>query len=111
MKKIFYFVLSICALLYIATLCVLNVAGDAVASWETWGTIISGIGTYGGLAIIFLFAFLNFFGNPLKIVFFVLLIIVTIICILTSAIPEIVRGWFGINNGEGVQAIISWLNF
>ncbi len=113
MKTIIYFLLAICAILYFAVLSVVNIYGvDIINSWGTWGTILMGIHDYGALAIIFVFALINFFGNPIKIVFFVLLVLVIIFYILTCAMPGVFKGLLGLIGGEseGVEAIVSWLN-
>ena len=103
MKTVLYFVLSIAVIIYVAALCILNIVGlSGVLAWGAIGTIINGIATYGGIAIVFLFAFINFFGSPLKVVFFVLLILVLIIYILTLAIPSFFQGLFGVKALIGV---------
>lgn len=114
MKSIVYFLLSICVILYIAVLCIFNICGEAtVLAWGTIGTILSGIATYGGLAIVLLYALVNFFGSPLKTVFFVLLVLVVVIFIITAVIPDTIRNLFGIGKAasDGAKAVISWLNF
>lgn len=70
-----------------------------VASWGGIGTFLLGIANYGGIAIVFLYALVNFFGNPLKTVFFVLLVLVLVIWILTLAIPGVFQNLFGIAKG------------
>ena len=100
MKTIIYFILSIGVIIYVAAMCVINIVGiPGVLAWGSIGAIINGIASYGGLVLIFAFALINFFGNPLKIVFFVILILVAIIYILTLAIPSAFQHLFGVVTG------------
>ena len=62
----------------------------------TIGEILGYVAKYGGLVIILAFAGINFFGNPLKIAFFVLLVIAVILYILTVAIPGPIQSLFGL---------------
>lgn len=97
MKSIVYFILSVCVIIYVAVLSVINIYGTvAVELWGVGGQIMLGIASYGGIAIVFLYALVNFFGNPLKTVFFVLLVLALIIWILTLTIPGVFRNLFGI---------------
>lgn len=89
MKSILYFVLAILTIVYIGFLCYVNIAG-ATTGVQYY------ISVYGGLCLALAFAVINLFGNPLKIVFFVLLIIAVILLILTLAIPGVFRSLFGI---------------
>ncbi len=116
MKTILYFVLSICSLIYITVLCALNICGEAVvATWGAWGSILCGIGTYGGLVIILAFALINFFGNPIKIVFLVLLILAIIIYVVSTIVPDAFRNLFGVESPAviemGVRAVKTCLGF
>ncbi len=113
MKTIIYFILSVLVIIYVAVLSTFNILGEsAIIAWGTWGTILKGIADYGGLALVFLYALVNFFGSPLKIVFFVLLTLVIIIYILTCTIPSFFQGLFGIGgNQEGAEALAQWINF
>ena len=88
MKMIVYFAIAILSLVYLAVLCFLNVTPN-VETLGGWGKLLEFIGNYGGVIIIFVFAFFNFLGNPLKIVFFVLLILLGIVYILTIFVPKI----------------------
>lgn len=100
MKTILYFILSIGVIIYVAAMCAVNIVGvSAVLAWGTIGAIVSGVASYGGIALVFAFALINFFGNPLKIVFFVILIIVLIVYILTLAVPAFFQNLFGVATG------------
>ena len=89
MKKSLYLILAVLTIIYIGFLCYKNITGVE-------STAVDLIATYGGLAIALLYAAINFFGNPLKIVFFVLLILAVIVLILTAVIPDVFRNLFGI---------------
>ncbi len=89
MKSVVYFILAVLTIVYIGFLCYVNIAEPA-------GAVIEYISVYGGLLIALLYAGINFFGNPLKIVFFVLLILAVVVLILTIAIPDVFRNLFGV---------------
>lgn len=89
MKSIIYFILAVLTIVYIGFLCYVNIVEPA-------GAVIEYISVYGGLVIALLYAGINFFGNPLKIVFFVLLILAVIVLILTIAMPGVFRNLFGV---------------
>lgn len=89
MKSILYFVLAIITVIYIGFLCYVNIVG-ARSGAEYY------ISVYGGLCIALAYAVINFIGNPLKIIFFVILIIAIIVLILTLAIPDVFRSLFGV---------------
>ncbi len=89
MKSIIYFILAVLTIVYIGFLCYVNIV-------EPTGAVIEYISVYGGLVIALLYAGINFFGNPLKIVFFVLLILAVIVLILTIAMPGVFRNLFGV---------------
>ncbi len=89
MKSIVYFILAVLTIAYIGFMCYVNIAG-------TNSDVEYYISVYGALAIALAYAGVNFFGNPLKIVFFVLLVLAVIILILTIAIPDVFRSLFGV---------------
>lgn len=89
-KKVIYFILAILTIGYVGFLCYFNIALTASIA-------LNYIAIYGGLAIALAYAAINFFGSPLKIVFFILLVIAVIVLILTIAIPGVFRSLFGIS--------------
>ena len=89
MKSIAYFILAILTIIYIGFFCFVNIA-------QPVGDVIHYLSVYGGLIIALLYAAINFFGNPLKIVFFVLLIVAVVVLVLTIAIPDVFRTLFGL---------------
>ena len=89
MKSILYFILACLTIIYIGFLCYVNIVGSP-AAWMNYVSI------YGGLAIALAYAVINFFGNPLKLVFFILLIVAVVVLILTIAMPGVIRKLFGI---------------
>ncbi len=96
MKSIIYFILAVLTIVYIGFLCYVNIAQPA-------GAIIEYISVYGGLVIALLYAGINFFGNPLKIAFFILLVLAVVVLILTIAIPDVFRNLFGILGSETLE--------
>ena len=89
MKSILYFVLAIITLVYIGFLCYANIIGfENLAQWMNYLAI------YGGLCIALLYAGINFFGNPFKTIFFILLVLMTIVLILTIVFPDTFRSLF-----------------
>ena len=89
MKSVLYFILACLTLVYIGFLCYVNIAGVS-SEWMHY------VSVYGGLVIALAYAAINFFGNPLKVVFFVLLIIAVVVLVLTIAIPGVFRSIFNI---------------
>ncbi len=100
MKKTLYFILACLTIIYIGFLCYTNIMG-ITAEWMNYVAI------YGGLVIALLYATINFFGSPLKIVFFVLLIVATVVLILTIAIPDAFRQLFKV--GESAKGLIDFI--
>ena len=89
MKKIIYFILAVVTIVYIGFLCYMNISGNT-------SQILNYISVYGGLAISLAYALVNFTGNPLKIVFLILLIVAVVVLVLTIAIPDFFKGIFGL---------------
>ena len=89
MKKILYFILACITLFYIGVLCYANIVPDE-PSWIYY------IELYGGIVIALAYAAINFFGSPLKIVLFILLVVAAVVLVLTICIPEVFRDLFGI---------------
>lgn len=95
MKKIIYFIFALITIVYVAFLCYYNITNVS-------SQVLDYIAIYGGLVIALMYAAVNFFGSPLKIVFFVLLVLMVIILILTIAIPDVFRNLLGIESAEAV---------
>lgn len=91
MKKSLYFILAVLTIVYIGFLCYTNIVG--LASLGEWAHYLA---VYGGLGIALLYAAINFFGSPLKIVFFILLIVMTVLLVLTIVMPDTFRSLFKI---------------
>ena len=87
MKSTLYFILACLTIAYIGFLCYVNIVGVS-AAWMSYLAI------YGGLGIALLYAAINFFGNPLKTVFFVLLVLAVVVLVLTIAMPDVFRKLF-----------------
>lgn len=102
MKKILYTILSICSIIYIVFLA-LNIFKTQTGwnpnfGWfEKWFDIIV---NFGGIAIIFAFALVNFAGSPLKTAFFIALIVAIIFYIVVMCAPEPLYKLFGGKNAE-----------
>ena len=95
MKKIIYTILSICSIIYIGFL-IMNVFVQAGWNADMGGfaPIFNLIVNFGGVAIIFCFALVNFAGSPLKIVFFVLLIVAIVAYVIVMACSGLIEGMF-----------------
>lgn len=96
MKKLIYTILSICAIIYIGFL-IVNVLIQKTAWAPDMGNfqgVFDFIVNFGGVAIIFTFALVNFAGNPLKVVFFILLILTIVVYIIVMAVPDFVYNLF-----------------
>ena len=99
MRKIIYFIFALITIVYVAFLCYYNITNVS-------SQVLDYIAIYGGLVIALMYAAVNFFGSPLKIVFFVLLVLMVIILILTIAIPDVFRNLLGIESAEAVLNIL-----
>ena len=95
MKKIIYFIFALITIVYVAFLCYYNITNVS-------SQVLDYIAIYGGLVIALMYVAVNFFGSPLKIVFFVLLVLMVIVLILTIAIPDVFRNLLGIESAEAV---------
>ena len=86
-KKVIYFILSILAILYFATL--VCFALDIVTPEILGGfaDVLAIFQTYGGVVLVFLYACTNFTGNIFKILLFILLVVVAIIFVLVQFEP------------------------
>ena len=95
MKKVLYFVLSVCVIAYIGLMIYVAAVPD-LAALGTWGKALYYISMYGGVALLFAFAIVNFTGNIFKIILLVLLILVTIFYIIVVAMPDKFASLFGL---------------
>ncbi len=99
MKKVLYTILSVLSIVYIVFLA-LNVVMTQTG-WNPdmgWFTkVFEIIVNFGGVAIIFCFALVNFAGSPLKTVFFILLIVAIVIYVIVMAVPDFFFNLFGGN--------------
>ena len=95
MKKVIYTILSICSIIYIAFLSlniVRSYGWNVNFGWfEKWFKLIV---DFGGVAIIFAFALVNFAGSPLKIAFFILLILAIVCYVILLCIPNSFHNFF-----------------
>lgn len=94
MKKVLYLILSILGIVYIFSLSAGIILPDLVnMGW--FGQVLHYLNIYGGAGIIFLFAAVNFSGNLLKIILNILLMLVTILYVIITFIPNQVAGLLG----------------
>ena len=114
MKKVLYTVLSILSIVYIGFLIV-----DAVRAATAWNPdmgwfakVFDLIVRFGGVAIIFCFALVNFAGSPLKTVFFIVLIVAIVVYVVVLAAPDFFFNLFGgaqEGSGEAISSIVRML--
>lgn len=90
MKKAIYTALSIVSIVYIVFLVL-----DLLKDQGTWNPDMGWfaewfdfIVRFGGVAIIFCFALVNFAGSPLKTVFFILLILAIVCYVVVLIVPD-----------------------
>ena len=103
MKTVLYFVLSILTIVYVGFMSAINIAPWLIESAGVFGEWLEFVRQYGGVILVFVFAFVNLFGSPLKAVFFTILILVAVFYCITAFAPQI----FGlVKNGVGL-----WINF
>lgn len=89
MKTALYFILSLLTIVYVGFMCAININPALVEGGGAFAQFLSFVRQYGGVILVFVFAFVNFFGSPLKAVFFTILILVAIFYIITAAAPQI----------------------
>ena len=87
MKRVLYFILSIAVIAYIG-LMIYVVTIPNFAALGQWGTALKYISQYGGVALLFAFAVVNFTGNIFKIICLIALILITIFYIIVVAMPD-----------------------
>ena len=108
MKKVLYTILSILSIIYIVFLA-LNIV-IAETDWNPnmgwFQEVFDIIVNFGGVAIIFAFALVNFAGSPLKTVFFILLILAIVIYIIVMIVPDFFYKLFG-GDGESAEAVVN----
>lgn len=108
MKKVLYTILSILSIVYITFLAV-----NVVRANTGWNPDFGGfeqvfkiIVDFGGVAIIFCFALVNFAGSPLKTVFFILLILAIVLYVVVMAAPDFVYNIFGGNASAEIASFM-----
>ncbi len=104
MKKVVYTILSILSIIYIVFLALNVVMEDAGWNPNMGGfeDIFDIIVRFGGVAIIFCFALVNFAGSPLKTVFFILLILAIVVYVIVLCVPSFFYNIFGGGSEEEV---------
>lgn len=108
MKKILYTILSILSIIYIVFLAI-NIV-DVKTDWNPnmgwFREVFDIIVNFGGVAIIFAFALVNFAGSPLKTVFFILLIIAIVFYVIVMIVPDFFYNLFG-GSSESAEAVVN----
>ncbi len=97
MKSVVYFVLSIIGTCLIGILAFLEI--NAVTNWvsvEGLETAITYVTAFGAIGLLAVFCFTNFVGSPLKIVFFIILVLVVIVYLIVTLKPEWIQQIFGV---------------
>ena len=109
MKKVLYTILSILSIVYIGFLVV-----DVMISETGWNPDMGAftkwfdlIVRFGGVAIIFCFALVNFAGSPLKTAFFIVLILAIVAYVIVLAAPDFFYNLF--NHPSSTEAFVSYL--
>ena len=97
-KKVIYFVLSVLAICYIGVLVCDSVGLLTTETLGGFATFLQYFITYGGVAIVFMYACTNFTGNIFKIVLFILLLLMAILFVLVQFAPiaDFFKGLFGL---------------
>lgn len=92
MKTVLYFILSILTIVYVGFMCYVNIVPSSLEATTAFAKFLNIVVQYGGVFLVFVFAFVNFFGSPLKAVFFTILILVAIAYVITIIIPAVKGG-------------------
>ena len=66
---------------------------------------------FGGVAIIFCFALVNFAGSPLKTAFFIVLIVAIVVYIILLVAPDFFYNLFNPSDEPTTEAIVNSLKF
>jgi hypothetical protein len=106
MKKVIYTILSILSIVYIGFLIVdvMNTNGQIeMGGFEKWFDLIV---RFGGVAIIFCFALVNFAGSPLKTVFFIILIVAIVAYVIVMCAPDF---FYNLFNGGASSSSLNYL--
>ena len=111
MKKVLYTILSILSIVYIVFLS-MDIVIDKTA-WDPdmgWFTqVFDFIVRFGGVAIIFCFALVNFAGSPLKTAFFIVLIVAIVAYIIVLVAPDFFCNLFNPSDDTTTEAIVNTL--
>ncbi len=106
MKKVLYTILSVLSIIYIIFLSVNIVRSygwNINLGWfEKWFNVIV---NFGGVAIIFAFALVNFAGSPLKTAFFILLILAIVGYVILLCIPDFFHNLFNKEAAENAMTV------
>ena len=97
MKSTIYFILSILGTCLIGILAFLQI--NAVTNWvsvEGLETAITYVTAFGAIGLLAVFCFTNFVGSPLKIIFFIILVLVIIVYLIVTLKPDWIAKIFGI---------------
>ena len=110
MKKIMYTILSILSVVYIVFLSMdimMEAGWNPDMGWFT--QVFDFIVRFGGVAIIFCFALVNFAGSPLKTAFFIILIIAIVAYIIVLVAPDFFYNLFNPSDETTTEAIVNTL--
>ena len=97
-KKVIYFVLSVLTIAYFAALVCDAIGVVSPAVLGDFTVVVQYFITYGGVALVFMYACTNFTGNIFKIVLFILLLVMAILFVLVQipSINEFFRSLLGL---------------
>lgn len=110
MKRVLYTILSVLSIIYIGFLVVNAIKTQTawspnLGAFEKW---FDAIVNFGGVAIIFAFALVNFAGSPLKTVFFILLILAIVCYVIVLCVPDFFYNMF--SKKENVESAAAFVN-
>lgn len=111
MKKVLYTILSILSIVYIVFLSMDKVMDET--AWNPdmgWFTqVFDFVVRFGGVAIIFCFALVNFAGSPLKTAFFIVLIVAIVAYIIVLVAPDFFYNLFNPSEETTTETIVNTL--
>lgn len=110
MKKVLYTILSILSIVYIVFLSMDIMMDEGWNPDMGWFTqVFDFIVRFGGVAIIFCFALVNFAGSPLKTAFFIVLIVAIVAYIIVLVAPDFFYNLFNPSDDTTTEAIVNTL--